>query len=86
MSDPVVSLFADEAAELARILQLFGEYAAQGGDQAITQLSEIAYGDHIPGYLAWTQETLCWAGRLALQLKHQAADALAAPATNGDHR
>ena len=86
MSKATVTLFADEAAELARILELFGEYAARGGDQAINDLSEIAYGDHIPGYLQWTEETLCWAGRLALQLTHQAAHALAAPATNGDHR
>jgi hypothetical protein len=85
MSEPTVTLFADEAAELARILELFGEYAARGGDQAITDLSEIAYGDHIPGYLQWTEEALVWAGRLALQLKHQAAHA-AAPTTNGDHR
>jgi hypothetical protein len=84
VSDQVVSLFADQAAELARILEVFGEYAARGGDQAIAQLSEIAYGDHVPGYLQWTEETLCWAARLALQLKHQAAQAAAT--TNGDHR
>jgi hypothetical protein len=85
MSDPTVSLFADEAAELARILELFGEYAARGGDQAIADLSEIAYGDNVPGYLQWTQETLVWAGRLALQLRHRTAHATA-PTTNGDHR
>lgn len=85
MSDQIVTLFADEAAELARILELFGEYAARGGDQALAELSEIAYGDHVPGCLQWTEETLCWAGRLALQLRHQAAQA-AATATNGDHR
>ena len=83
--ESTVCLFADEAAELARILELFGEYAARGGEQALAELSEIAYGDHIPGYLQWTKETLVWAGRQALQLKHQAAQA-AAPATNGDHR
>lgn len=85
MNEPTVTLFADQAAELARILELFGEYAARGGDQAINDLAEIAYGDHIPGYLQWTEETLCWAGGLAHQLKHEAAQA-AAPTTNGDHR
>lgn len=85
MNEASVTLFADQAAELARILELFGEYAARGGDQAINDLSEIAYGATVPGYLAWTEETLCWAGRLALQLKHQTTQA-ACPTTNGDHR
>lgn len=85
MNEPTVTLFADQATELARILELFGEYAARGGDQATAELSEIAYGDHFPGYLQWTEETLCWAGRLALQLKQQAAEAVATT-TNGDHR
>ena len=86
MNEPTVTLFADQAAELARILELFGEYAARGGDQAIAELSEIAYGETIPGYLEWTEESLCWAGRLALQLKRQAVEASAAPTTNGDPR
>jgi hypothetical protein len=84
MNEPTVTLFADQAAELGRILELFGEYAARGGDQARAELSEIAYGDHLPDRLQWTEETLCWAGHLALQLKHQAAEAVAT--TNGDHR
>lgn len=86
MNEATVTLFADEAAELARILELFGEHAARGGNQALAELSEIAYGDHIPGYLQWTEETLCWAGRLALQLRRQAAESSAAITRNGDHR
>lgn len=85
MSEPTVTLFADEAVELARIIDVFLEYAARRNDYLLADLADIAYGDHIPGYIEWTEESLAWAGNIALRIRAQAADATAdATTTNGD--
>jgi hypothetical protein len=83
MSEPTVTVFPDEAVELARIIDVFLEYAARGNDYLIADLADIAYGDHIGGYWDWTEESLAWAGRLALRMRQQAAEATATT-TNGD--
>ena len=86
MSEPTVTLFPDEAVELARIIDVFLEYAARPNDYLIADLADIAYGDHIEGYRDWTEESLAWVGRLALRMRQQAAEATAATTTNGDQR
>lgn len=86
-TEAIVELFADEAAELARVLELFGEFAAWHGYQGICDLAEIAYGGTHPDRWQWTEDTLTWAGRLALRLKQQTADQAATDTTtNGDAR
>jgi hypothetical protein len=86
VSEQTVTLFPDEAVELARIIDVFLEYAARPNDYLIADLADIAYGDHIPGYVDWIEESLVWAGRLALRMRQQAADATAATTTNGDQQ
>ena len=72
MTEPTVPLHLDEALELARILDLFDEYTTRRGDAATRELARIAYGDVRPAHLAQTYETLAWAARMSLRLKHAA--------------
>lgn len=72
MSEITVPLHIDEALELARILELFDEYTTRRGEAATRELAGIAYGDIRPAHLAHTYETLAWAARMSLRLKHAA--------------
>lgn len=76
-------LYLDEALELARILELFDEYTTRRGEAATRELAAIAYGDVRPAHLAQTYETLAWAARTSLRLKH-AARTRAAISVNGE--
>jgi hypothetical protein len=75
VSEQTVPLYLDEALELARILELFDEYTTRRGEAATSELASIAYGDVRPAHLAQTYETLAWAARMSLRLKHAARTA-----------
>lgn len=88
MSEPTVPLFCDEAVELARIIDVFCEYAARGNDHLTGDLADIAYGDHDQEHRDWIEESLTWAGRLALRIRAQAVAATdtTTTMTNGDQQ
>jgi len=83
VSERTVPLFLDEAVELVRILELFDEYTARGGQNVRAELANIAYGDACAIHLAYTEDTLAWAAGLSLRLKHAARTTTAIP-TNGE--
>ena len=76
-------LYLDEAIELARILELFGEYTARGGQAVRAELANIAYGDACATHLAYTEDTLTWAAGMTLRLQHAAGTTTAIP-VNGE--
>lgn len=86
MSEPTVTLFCDEAVELARLIDVLLEYAAR--DDLIGDLADIAYGDHNQDHCGWIEESLTWAGRLALRIRAQAVAATDTTTmmTNGDQQ
>lgn len=85
MSERTVPLFLDEAVELVRILELFDEYTARGGQDVRAELANIAYGDACATHLAFTEDTLTWAASMSLRLKH-AARTTTAMSANGDNQ
>jgi hypothetical protein len=87
VSEQTVPLYLDEALELARILELFDEYTTRRGEAATSELAGIAYGDARPAHLAHTYESLAWAARMSLRLKHAARTATGISANEeGDAR